>query len=47
MFVWAAFADIEVGKAIFIWNIDVIADAWFALDILVSLSGQEKHARDP
>jgi hypothetical protein len=41
VFDWAAFADIEVGKAIFIWNIDVVADVWFALDVLVSLSGHE------
>jgi len=35
----AAFSDVETGKAMIIWYIDVGVDVWIVLDILVGHSG--------
>jgi hypothetical protein len=41
----AAFSDIKTGKAMVIWYIDVGADVWIVLDILVGHSGHKLSVR--
>lgn len=36
----AAFSDVETGRAMVIWYMDVVADVWIVLDVLV---GHSEH----
>ncbi len=45
MFDLAAFSDVRTGKAMVIWYIDVGADVWIVLDVLVGHSGHKLRVR--
>ena len=45
MFDLAAFSDVKTGKAMVIWYIDVGADVWIVLDVLVGHSGHNLRVR--
>ena len=45
MFDWTAFSDVKTGKAMFIWYIDLGADVWILLDVLVGHSEHKLRVR--